>query len=216
VTKGTHRAEDPAVRRQRRPGLSVLVVAIVLATIGGTAWATREYYRPKDRPDRPSSASVQSCRIQWAAQMTPLSTAETSVSQWQLHVDAMNQLVAGEITLGQAVAFWNQTKVDAVEKIRAFDVAWSSYRKRDYACLDAEDPALDRCQKAVQERETVLQLAFDAVDTWHHHVMDMRSLMAGKITPEDALARWKHFWRQGIAELNRYQDAVEASSTQRC
>jgi len=214
-----HRSEYP---RSKDPLVLVgTVVCVVLLTVGGAWWAASAWY--EDSPDRPdvgdtsdAAVTVQDCRFQWTAQVTPLRVAETSVSQWQLHVDAMNQLVAGEITLNQAVAFWNQTRVDAVEKIDAFGVAWSSYRKGDYACRQGQDPALDRCQRSVHERETVLQLAFDAVDTWHHHVMDMRSLMSGEITPEDALARWKHFWRQGIGELNRYHDALRQTGTQKC
>ena len=45
------------------------------------------------------------CREVFAAQRRPLGTAADSLSQWEVHIGAMNKLVTGAITLPQATQF---------------------------------------------------------------------------------------------------------------
>lgn len=63
----------------------------------------------------------------WRAQGEVLERAGRSLEQWRDHIGAMNQLVAGDITLAQTSQFWNSTRRGAASRIAAFEVAesWS-------------------------------------------------------------------------------------------
>jgi hypothetical protein len=168
-------------------------------------------------------SAVQECRSAWAAQEAPLRTAAASLAQWQVHVDAMNQLVAGEITLPEATAFWEQTRIEAAEKVAAFTAADVQYVANDPSCrtpLVADDTVvvedLSACEDAVEARDEVLDAARVSIRTWHHHIIDMDLLRAGELSPELALELWRRYWKQGVEELAAYRKQLGETAQVSC
>jgi hypothetical protein len=168
-------------------------------------------------------SAAQECRSAWAAQEAPLDTAAASLAQWQVHVDAMNQLVAGEITLVEATAFWEQTRIQAAAKVAAFSSADVKYVATDPSCrtpLVADDTVvvedLSACEDAVEARDEALDAARVSIRTWHHHIIDMDLLRAGELSPELALELWRRYWKQGVEELAAYRKELGETALVSC
>jgi hypothetical protein len=245
VARPQHHARRTRVRPQWfGPLAAMAAVAVLTATL---FWLSLELDRsppPMDRetpdtdhgtsqpaPSDPDSelqavidAAVEECRWLWRAQESPLNAAATSLAQWQAHIDAMNQLVAGAITLDQATLFWEQTRVEAAQNVRAFTAADRAHVAGDRSCrspLTADDTAVDvetlsACEEAVEARAEVLDAARVSIQTWHHHVIDMNLLRAGKLSPELALELWRRFWKQGLEELAAYGKQLGETASESC
>lgn len=219
--------------------VAVLALTTLLSTLG------QELERSAGPPDRaipeadpgssqPSSpdpqlqavidAAAEECRSVWTAQEAPLETADTSLGQWQVHVDAMNQLVAGEITFAQATDFWEQTRIGAAENVAAFTAADASYLDSEPSCrapLPADEDAVDvqdllACEDAIGARDEVLDAARVAIRTWHHHIIDMDMLRSGELSPELALELWQRYWKQGVQELDAYRTLLDEAASRSC
>ena len=136
----------------------------------------------------------------------------------------MDQLVAGEITLAQATAFWEQTRIEAAEKITTFTAVDLEYAAIDPTCempLTTDDPGVDidvlsACEATIQARDEVLDSARVSIQTWHHHVIDMDLLRAGTLTPERALELWRRSWKQGVEELAAYRKQLDEIAPESC
>lgn len=169
------------------------------------------------------TAAVESCRAQHAAQTPALHAAERSLQQWRTHVEAMNKLVAGEITLDQASTFWEQTRVGAADRVQRFSTDDGAYRDSDSSCPWVTDelrpgdaPALQQCRQATAARDDQLAAARVAVATWGHHVHDMERLRAGTLSPERATQLWLRSWRKGVDELDAYTATARTAGTTTC
>ncbi|MGH3452978.1 MAG: tyrosine-protein kinase family protein [Nocardioidaceae bacterium] len=215
-----------AVRRHPLVGViaTALAVAMVLSTVWWLSYDDSSDARngavqnpdaslaaTASAPEDAVEAAMAECRSQRKAQSEPLRTAESSLNQWQVHVDAMNQLVAGEITLDQANAFWERSRVRAARKIDRFHSADDAYTAGQYDCRpppaasNAEVAVLAACQHSIAERDSVLRAARVAIGTWHHHVMDMNQMRAGDLSPARAVQLWNNSWQDGMAELDKYR-----------
>jgi hypothetical protein len=171
-------------------------------------------------------AAVEACEERWQAQGRPLHAAQQSMDQWRLHIDAMNQLVAGKITLAQASAFWEQTRVGALGNVKQFRDEDSLYDVAALPCARAGEAAqtgdaqidsrLASCVDAVRSSDRVLRVARVAVGTWEHHVHDMERLRDGLITPAQATEMWLASWRVGNRELARYDKAQAQALQSHC
>jgi Mrp family chromosome partitioning ATPase len=211
--------------------------AIVIAT---TLWlgyndGRSDARQGRDKAPDPSASAASSqhdsidaalgdCRSHWNAQDEPLETAASSMEQWQVHIDAMNQLVAGKITLRQASAFWEKTRVRAGQKVERFFDADSAYTAGEYSCRAPAtarhgDPGLvtlSGCRRGITQREEAIQAARVAIETWHHHVVDMNMLRAGKMSSTRAVRLWNKYWRQGAAEVHDYRVQLRQAGHQSC
>lgn len=152
----------------------------------------------------------------------PLAAAKPSLEQWAVHIGAMNQLVVGEITLQQATAFWDRTRVGAQRRVGEFRDAMTVLRQRG---LDCPSPALlapgarrlPGCARQVEAGEQVLREAGRSIDMWEHHVHQMDMLRLGQLTPEEATRSWMTMWQRGARELDSYRtSAREAESLDAC
>jgi hypothetical protein len=178
-----------------------------------------------------SSATVaemeQHCRLINLRQQVALGAAAVSLAQFQKHIDAMNLLVAGKISLDVATAFWDQTRIGAMEEISTFQKAEAEIGKASPACArlkvslwEAVEPArasaITTCAEAMKSKATALKYAQIAVTTWEHHVHDMERLRQGEITPAEASALWKKSWKTGERQLRTFEAAVEDAASTRC
>lgn len=170
---------------------------------------------------------AEQCRLANLRQQAPLSAADVSLAQFDKHIDAMNLLVAGKISLAVATTFWDETRVKAVENAAAFRRADKELAASGTTC-PAPDPALadaspygqvvtlKSCVSAITARDTALARARTAVTTWEHHVHDMEMLRMGHITPAQAAAAWKKSWKTGEKQLHAYDRAAAKATKIRC
>ena len=179
-------------------------------------------------PMAPELAQAQeSCRLANLRQQAPLSAADVSMAQFEKHIDAMNLLVAGKISLSVATTFWDQTRVGAMQKAAAFHAADMQLRTSTARCV-APSPAVANaspygqvvqvlsCAAAIKAHDAALARARTVVATWEHHVHDMELLRMGKITPAQASAAWRKNWKTGALQLQAYQNAASAATKTSC
>jgi hypothetical protein len=174
--------------------------------------------------DPDASSSVTRCQARWQQQRQPLQAAQSSLRQWRVHVRAMNQLVAGDISVSQATTFWNQTRIGAMHNIMQFEQDRNRYETNAPECgsgdLDtAEVQATPRgrdCIRAAVAGDRVMSAAGAAITTWKHHVHDMEMLRDGQMTADQAAQMWQMSWRAGQRELIDYSRASMQTLYLRC
>ena len=142
----------------------------------------------------------------------PLEAAQASLDQWSVHIDAMNKLVVGEISLRQATQFWEDTRLGAQRRVRDFQRAVDDVRRQGVDCPDPDllapgARALPSCARSVQADLGALRAAGPSIATWAEHVHHMDMLRLGQMTPEQATSAWLVSWRQGARELAEYEVA---------
>ena len=170
---------------------------------------------------RTSDQRVEECHRAWQAQQQPLRAAASTLDQWKVHVGAMNRLVVGAISLRQANAFWNQTRVGASRRLVGFLAAERDWEADPATCpppyVAADGPTkLRDCSRAVDARTKTIAAAHVAAKTWQHHVADMEMLRMGHLSPAKATRMWLSSWHRGVAELRSYSRATRASSGLHC
>jgi hypothetical protein len=161
------------------------------------------------------------CREVFAAQRRPLRTAADSLSQWEVHIGAMNKLVTGAITLPQATQFWNQTRVGASRRLERAAAGRRTFDRRTARCpvLAASERLLPEersCHRAVAARNRTLHLAATALSTWAVHVHHMEMLRTGEMTPEEATQMWLQSWHTGNDQVRAYRAAARKASGLTC
>jgi hypothetical protein len=169
---------------------------------------------PDPRPS-PGAADTRRERCAEAARAleAPLKAARPALEQWHVHVDAMNQLVVGEITLQQATRFWNQTRLGARHHLERFRREWSELQRTGVDCpapgFLGPAPATARsCSRVVDAELRVARSAKTAIDTWDTHVRDMDMLRMGVLSPDRATEMWLRMWKQGVRDLDAYRMAA--------
>jgi len=160
------------------------------------------------------------CRRVYAAQKQPLEAATASMAQWQVHIGAMNKLVLGVITLQQANQFWNQTRVGAHAKLRAFAVADARLNQQTIRCptpaRESASTHIQRCERAVAANARVLALARTALATWRMHFKDMEMLRSGMMSPARATQMWLQSWHEGQGQVTDYRAAEKQAHQLHC
>ena len=144
-----------------------------------------------------------------------LLAAGPAMDQWEVHIGAMNKLVVGAITLQQANAFWNQTRVGAKGNLKHFRSVIHESPLAGVDCpsaagLTQAPTALATCVQRVSRERQALEAARAALRTWATHVRHMEMLRMGHMSPAVATQLWLTSWRHGIQELRAYQGAVRA------
>jgi hypothetical protein len=146
-----------------------------------------------------------------------LQQARPALDQWEVHVGAMNKLVVGSITLQQATAFWNQTRVGAYDRIGRFENAEAQLDRRGVDCAaprllgSGASPALRACAQHVNAELRALDSARTAITTWKHHMQAMDQLRSGKLSPTAATQMWLTMWQRGVHELEGFRTAADAA-----
>jgi hypothetical protein len=173
------------------------------------------------------AAAAETCRLANLRQQAPLSAAEVSLAQFDKHIDAMNLLVAGKISLSVATTFWDETRVKAAQNAAAFRRADKEVAATGTTCraLDPEianaSPygqvvAVKSCTSAIAARNAALGRARTAVSTWEHHIHDMEMLRMGHLTPAQATAAWQKNWKTGERQLAAYDKALAKAKKVPC
>ncbi len=175
----------------------------------------------------PLAAEVDACRLANRRERKALSAAAASLAQFQKHIDAMNQLVAGQISLATATVFWDQTRVAAQAKVTAFREADKAVTSDGATCPELlptaacsapleQVNAVTDCAKAERGRLVVLSRARTAVTTWSHHVHDMEMLRMGQLSPSQATTLWQQNWTTGQRQVDSYLAAAQLVDSLKC
>ena len=164
-------------------------------------------------PQQPADTRAMRCSEAAAALEAPLGAAGPALRQWDVHVDAMNKLVVGEITLQQATAFWNQTRLGAQRNVDRFRKAWTALERTGVDCpapalLGPAPAAVRSCSRLVEAELGVARSAKTSIDTWDTHVHHMHMLRMGTLSPEKATEMWLAMWRRGVRDLDAYRAAA--------
>jgi hypothetical protein len=144
----------------------------------------------------------------------PLRAAQPAMDQWEVHVGAMNKLVVGAISLQQATAFWNQTRIGAERRIAEFRRSMRAVGRDGVDCPApgrlprTASPALRACVHRVDAEVRAVRAAKTAIGTWSMHVLDMERLRTGKLSAYQAGDMWVELWQRGQQELTAYRGAV--------
>lgn len=162
---------------------------------------------------RPATTRLSRCASAARSLESALGAARPALDQWAVHIGAMNKLVVGEITLQQATAFWERTRVGAQRKVDDFRDAMTTLRRRGLDCPSPEllapgARALPGCARQVEAEIGVVRTAGRAIDMWEHHVHQMDMLRLGEITPEEATQAWLTMWQEGARDLDAYRAAA--------
>jgi hypothetical protein len=220
--------------------LLAILVASAAAGAGFVEWRLRAddtasgpdaSYRPS--PSAPSSSGepsqtppsaassdtlLESCRTLFAQELQAQLAADASMAQWQLHIDAMNQLVAGKITLAEASAYWSSTRKGAIHRVERFRRLDERLARSHHECTGAglADARLTACVQATRAAGRTLDAARTATRTWRHHIREMEMLRRGDITPTRALTMWVAMWHTGQDQVERYSHRTMKSLRERC
>jgi hypothetical protein len=163
----------------------------------------------------PQPSRMDRCRQADAELSGPLRAAGPAMAQWEVHVGAMNKLVVGAITLQQATAFWDQTRVGARENLDRF---YSASQEVSSAGADCPSPGaltqaperLSSCAQRIARERQAFEAARVAMGTWRTHVRHMEMLRMGHMTPAAATRTWLASWERGVQELQAYRIAEGA------
>jgi hypothetical protein len=166
-------------------------------------------------PRQPADTRAERCSDAAAALDPPLEAARPALRQWDVHVDAMNQLVVGEITLQQATQFWNRTRVGAERNVERFRKAWTALERTGVDCpapalLGPAPAAVRSCSRLVEAELGVARAARTSIGTWDTHVHHMDMLRMGTLSPEKATEMWLAMWRRGVRDLDAYRAATRS------
>ena len=164
-------------------------------------------------PQQPADTRAARCADAAAALEAPLEAAGPALRQWDVHVDAMNKLVVGEISLQQATRFWNQTRLGAQRNVERFRKAWTSLERTGVDCpapelLGPAPAAVRSCSRLADAELGVARAARTSIDTWDTHVHHMDMLRMGTLSPEKATEMWLTMWRRGVRDLDAYRAAT--------
>lgn len=213
------------------PVVVALVLGLVLGLWAARDWAPDEAETASDQAqlteglsdpsaapgglsaDAQGSTSVplSRCAEVYAALAPSLRAIGPAMTQWQVHIGAMNKLVVGAISLAQATQFWNQTRKGAARKLERFEDAQRAYKQRTARCPSPGRRASEEIREcaavvAAQHREMVR--AAVALGTWRTHVHHMEMLRRGEMSPEDATRMWLANWRTGARQVDAYRAAA--------
>jgi hypothetical protein len=194
------------------------IVWMVVSVVNGgsdpeSTPATAEVRRPAaPAVTTPQPSRQDRCQQAMNTLSEPLQAAQPAMDQWEVHIGAMNKLVVGAITLQQATAFWDQTRIGAEHRITEFRESVRSMRHTPVDCPSTVPPtaapALRACVRRVDADRRAIRAARTAIATWDMHVTDMERLRTGKLSAAKAGAMWVAMWQRGQDELKAYRTAI--------
>ena len=152
----------------------------------------------------------------WARELRVALAAELTLQEWRLHIDAMDKLVAGKITLAQATALWDASEKSDLIRIDRFRRLDASLRSAPSRCRPAATETAGACATAAQAVKTTIAAARTAVRTWKLHIRQMEMLRAGEISVDQAMQMWHRLWRKGKVQTVRYDHRAANALAHHC
>lgn len=196
------------------------------ATSPATAPTTPSTEPPTSEPAPatadPVAAQVEDCRSGWQLQAAANKAAATVLTEWDAHLDIMNNLQAGRTTLEQAKKDWAPTTANAPQHIAAFHTADRAFTTSKLRCVapgaatGGVADALATCAESMQVVDGVLAKARTAIEPWETHLKDQSHFKAGGITAARAEALWRSLWQKGLGLNPPYFAAAQTGAKATC
>lgn len=165
----------------------------------------------------PTSAESGGCKDLWAHELRVALAAERTLQEWRLHIETMDQLVAGKITQAQADSLWDASRRGDLRRISQFRRLDTRLQATPTSCDAATAAEVDSaCEAAAHAVEQTIDAARTAVQTWRVHIRDMRMLRAGEISSAEAMHRWTRLWQTGQVQTVRYDHRAAIALGQHC
>ncbi len=165
----------------------------------------------------PGSASPDACAAavrQANGSLVQATRVEKSLAQ---HTAVMNQLLAGKISPQQALNMGMPSLIHGAGYSAQFDVALRDYRilvqRCDLAGPNAASKMNDPCRRAVQRANDSFTEAVGVKTALAAHTQVMNQLLAGQITPTEALNQGGISLIQGAAYSSKFDAAHHAYLT---
>lgn len=190
-----------------------------------SAATTEATSTPSETPSAdPVVAQVAACREGWQLQAAAKDRAATVLNEWKRHLDIMNNLQAGKISLAKAKKDWGPTTANASPHIVEFHNADKAYIAAAQRCTPPTDPAssnpdaeaLSTCAASMKVVDGILAKARAAIEPWETHLKDQSHFKAGGITAARAESLWRQLWQQGLRRNAPYFQAVAAGAKAGC
>lgn len=162
----------------------------------------------------PSAATSAACAA--SVRQANLSLAEATNVQKSLaqHTAVMDELLTGKISPQQALNMGMVSLIHGASYSAQFDVAFRDYRtvvqRCDLPSPTAQSTANDPCQRAVQRANDSLAEAVRVKTALAAHTQVMNQLLAGQISPTEALNRGEISLIQGAAYSSKFEAAHRA------
>jgi hypothetical protein len=166
--------------------------------------------------------AVSSCQERWQLQSVALAAADRSLSQWRRHLDIMNDLQDGRISLATAKAQWPYTTYKAGENVTAFRSADAALAGSPATCAVPDSTsgqvadALGTCAASMRTVDAALVKARVAIAPWERHLKDQTHFAMGMMTPAAAEAAWRVMWKTGLATLPPYEAVADGARAAIC
>lgn len=168
------------------------------------------------------AVAVRSCQAQWRLQSVAFADAARSLEQWRRHVEIMNDLQAGRISLATAKAQWPYTTYKAGPIETAFRSADAALAASPDTCAVDESAtgrtadSIRRCDASMRKVGNVLFKARVAITPWEQHLKDQTHFAMGMMTPAAAEAAWRVTWKKGQETLPPYEAAAAEARGATC
>lgn len=168
-------------------------------------------------------SDAQACRQAWQLQGAATNAAAVSLAEWRNHVDIMNRLQSGRISLAKAKAEWPATTAQASPHVKAFRAVDQAYTSAGVPCAAPAEAvtgpmadSLRTCSQSIQQRNGVLAQARTVITVWETHLSDQSHFEAGGMTAVVAEQKWRALWRKGVDTLPGYMRAATDAAGARC
>jgi hypothetical protein len=161
---------------------------------------------------RAMTRALDDCRAMQRNLSPNLVAVDSAVEQWRIHIDAMRDLVAGRITLDEATAFWEATRVQGKRSLAAWMRTDASYLAARTECAppgtgSGPNDALQACRVVQQGGDAVLAAARTTLPDWGRHIRHMDALRNGNLSPARALHLWHGMYQSGRDGVRKYDAA---------
>ncbi len=167
------------------------------------------------RSSRVVPAALSECVQLFDHELAATAAAHASIAQWKMHIDAINQLMAGQISRYQAQQRWSQTRRGAVHKVRAFEVLRQQLAGPRCPANSPSGRGLGACHLATSAYADVVQAARTTIHVWMMHIDQMENMPATAITSSQ-VRMWNHMWDLGQRRLGQYHHLLGQAQRHTC
>jgi hypothetical protein len=167
-------------------------------------------------PSQPSSPrALARCAASFQNQLAAVEAANVSLDQWKMHIRAIDEVVAGHLTLRQAQSLWTRTRKGALHKADTFQALADEASQGDCPTGTSAPARLRACQRAGRAYGKAVAAAEDTTHVWEMHIKQMEDLPADTITRQQT-HMWRDMWKTGQQLLATYRRDLRRAQQLNC
>jgi hypothetical protein len=153
------------------------------------------------------------CADELAAVSALIEASESGAQNWQGHIQARSDGMAGLITNEEMREIWRITREPGPQDIETFSAANDDYAAVQGVCVElaeanAEFP--EACTVSADLAAEAVEAARTLLGEWHGHLQNMAKFADGGMTANEAQSEWETAWARAPDDLAAYDEAVAA------